>query len=109
MKRADVSYHLHLLRNYHKELGGILQPIFVSPWIPDEKSNPPTKTMTTVPNLAFVQRRTSDIVSSSPSRAKLRIVSTDNGSLGNGRAFSKSKFKLEEQGHRVGRESEGWI
>jgi hypothetical protein len=60
---ADGSYHLHLLRHYHKELGGILQPMFVSPWIPDENSNPSTQAMTTVPNRAFVQRRNPDIVS----------------------------------------------
>lgn len=60
---ADGSYHLHLLRYYHKELGGILQPMFVSPWIPDEDSDPSTQAMTTVPNLAFVQRRSSDVVS----------------------------------------------
>jgi hypothetical protein len=60
---ADGSYHLHLLRHYHEELGGILQPMFVSPWIPDENSDPSTQAMTTVPNLAFVQRRSSDVVS----------------------------------------------
>jgi hypothetical protein len=62
---AYGSYHLHLLRHYHRELGGILQPMFVSPWIPDENSDPSTQAMTTVPNLAFVQRRSSDVVSSS--------------------------------------------
>ena len=63
---ADVSYHLHLLRYYHRELGGILQPIFVSPWVPDEKATAQTiKAMTTVSNLAFIQQRTPDEVSES--------------------------------------------
>lgn len=64
--RADGSYHLHLLRYFHKELGGILQPMFVSPWVPDERATSQTiKAMTTVPNLAFIQQRTPDEVSES--------------------------------------------
>ena len=64
--RTDGSYHLHLLRHFHKELGGILQPMFVSPWVPDMKATAQTiKAMTTVPNLAFFQQRTPDEVSES--------------------------------------------
>jgi len=107
-KGADGSYHLHLLRHYHKELGGILQPMFVSPWIPDENSNQSTQAMTTVPNLAFVQRRTPDVVSQTHIPADIVEV-TGNGELGNSEAFSKPKSKLEKQGYRVGGQSTGWI
>jgi len=38
--------------------------MFVSPWLPDDKATAQTiKAMTTVPNLAFIQKRTPDEVS----------------------------------------------